>query len=238
MKKSNSVRKLAAIPIYNEAETIASVVRNARNYADEIVVIDDGSSDNSANIAESCGAKVISHNTNLGKGQAIQTALNYSCNNNYDVTIFLDGDGQHSPHQIPRLVRPILVDSADLVIGSRYLSGNQSTPLFRRIGQIITDYAIYYLSGMKLSDSQSGFRALSAGLAHAIELQSSSMSAEIEMIEEAKRVGAVTREVPIELQYYDDRGHTHRMSRQIIIVWSYIIKNILYKSLSNIREIK
>ncbi|MBC8521973.1 MAG: glycosyltransferase family 2 protein, partial [Methanomicrobia archaeon] len=101
------MKTLAAIPCYNERIPIAYVVTLARKHVDEVLVIDDGSSDGTADVGREVGATVISHEQNRGKGAAIKTALNYAAANGFDALVLLDGDGQHDPNQIPQLLQPI-----------------------------------------------------------------------------------------------------------------------------------
>src|SRR5207249_10707974 len=111
-------RILAAIPAYNEGATIGSVVLKARQFASEVVVIDDGSTDDTANIAALAGAEVIRHHVNRGYGAAVRTCLMHARENGADILVILDGDGQHPPELIPRVVQPVADGEADVSIGS------------------------------------------------------------------------------------------------------------------------
>lgn len=132
---------VAAIPCYNTEKYIKEVVTKTKKHVDQVIVIDDGSTDNTAKAARSAGAKVISHKYNLGKGTSMITVLK---NTYADIIVFLDGDGQHNPEEIPLLLVPILEDKADLVIGSRHLRASKvSSPSFiRRLTNIIASLTI------------------------------------------------------------------------------------------------
>lgn len=125
----------AILPAYNEEVSIGSVVLRTRKFVDRVVVIDDGSSDRTSEVAALAGAVVLRHAKNQGKGAALKTG--FEAMNGDAVIVTIDSDGQHDPADIPRLVDPILRGEADMVNGSRYLNGNKKdTPLYRRVGYI------------------------------------------------------------------------------------------------------
>jgi glycosyltransferase involved in cell wall biosynthesis len=95
------MKTLAAIPCYNEGLAIGSVVLKARRHVDAVLIVDDGSTDDTAEVAQEAGALVVSHETNTGKGRAVKTALEYAVDNQFDALVLLDGDGQHNPNEIP-----------------------------------------------------------------------------------------------------------------------------------------
>ena len=148
---------LAAIPCYNEEATIGSVVIKAKRYVDEVLVVDDGSIDDTANVAKEAGAKVISYEENKGKAYAIKRAFKYALENDFDIIVTLDGDGQHNADEIPNLLEPILNGRADMAIGFRFGKLTEM-PLWRKIGKRVLDYATGVGAG-KVTDSQCGFRA-------------------------------------------------------------------------------
>ncbi len=150
----------ALIPAYNEGESIGSVVRKVGDQVNRVVVINDFSSDETPLIAQYLGATVLNHSRNLGVGAAMQTGINYSKATRPDIVVTLDGDGQHKPEDIPRIIQPILSGDADLVLGSRFLRGNPDMPLIKLLGNKFFVYLIRFLTGTKLTDTQTGFRAL------------------------------------------------------------------------------
>jgi glycosyltransferase involved in cell wall biosynthesis len=116
-----TMKILAAIPCYNEGLAIGSVVLKARRYVDAVLVVDDGSTDDTKEVSQEAGALVVSHETNTGKGRAVKTALSYAVQKNFDPLVLLDGDGQHNPNEIPLLIEPLATDTADFAIGFRQL---------------------------------------------------------------------------------------------------------------------
>src|SRR5205809_2660836 len=129
-------RIVASIPAYNEGPTIGSVVLKARQFASEVVVNDDGSTDDTANTAALAGANVIRHPTNMGYGAAIKTCLDYARGSGADILVILDGDGQHRAELIPLVAAPVVKGEADVSIGSRFLNPGTSegVPRYRRFG--------------------------------------------------------------------------------------------------------
>jgi len=155
-------KTIVAIPCYNEGRHIGDVVDGAKEYVDQVIVIDDGSIDTTANVAEAHGALVIRHKFNRGKGIAINTAFEWAKEHDVQVLVLLDGDGQHKPADIALVLKPLLEGEADVVVGSRFLSTKNRIPRYRTVGQHILTFATNLGSGLKLTDCQSGFRAFSA----------------------------------------------------------------------------
>src|SRR5687767_12114344 len=124
-----------AIPAFNEERFIGSVVIKALQYTNDVIVIDDGSSDSTIYIAEQAGARVLRHEVNKGKSEAVNTALGYARRNGSDALVFIDGDGQHKPDEIEQVLAPVRRKEADMVIGSRFLSIKSDIPSYRRVGQ-------------------------------------------------------------------------------------------------------
>lgn len=214
------------LPAYNEEVSIGSVVLLARRYADRVIVVDDGSSDRTAEIAAIAGAEVIVHSPNLGKGMAFKTG--FAAAEGADIIVTMDSDGQHNPADIPKLVAPILEGVADMVNGSRYLNGRDTdTPAYRRIGQTILDKATVVNSGIKITDSQSGFRAFSASIMDVFRFNAQGMAIESEMLADAGRYGLRVKEVPIGVRY-DVDGSTENPVKHGLTVLLKIIKDMEY----------
>ena len=204
--QQTEVRVLAGICAYNEARYVGSIVLQARQYVDEVIVVDDGSRDNTAEVAALAGATVIVHAENRGKGAAIQSILLEAKRRNPDVLVLLDADAQHDPNEIPILAKPIS-EGFDLVIGSRKAQEHK-TPLYRRIGKAVIFRSSRIASGTKVYDSESGFRALSPKAIKKLDLKSKGFGIESEMIANAAEKKLKITEVPISNIYTKD-GSTH-----------------------------
>ena len=194
---------VAAIPCFNEERFIGSVVLKARKHVDQVIVVDDGSTDASAEIAGSAGAMVLRHDCNQGVGAATRTAFRKAREMGADIMIRLDGDGQHNADEIPAVIAPILRGEVDVVVGSRFLEGKERPPLYRRIGQRILTATTNVGSGTRIKDSQSGFRAFSAKALEKMTLTEDGFSVESEMQFAIARSGLKVIEVPIAVIYTD-----------------------------------
>lgn len=159
---ADSPRILVIIPAHNEAASLAGVIDDIRAHAKAgIVVIDDGSTDDTARVALECGAELLQMPFNLGIGSTMQTGFKFALKEGYDIALQVDGDGQHDASQIPVLVKPILDGEADMVVGSRYRDSDEyKGPLSRRAGTAIFSRLLSLMLRQRLTDATSGFRAI------------------------------------------------------------------------------
>lgn len=222
------MRVIVCIPAYNEAKNIANIIEKARPYCTQIVVCDDGSSDNTKEAASIAGAQVIRHPVNKGYGAAIKTLFNAAKDQNADIMVTLDSDGQHNPDQIPSVLEPILSDGYDIVIGSRFLTeaDRDKVPLYRSIGiKTITKFT-QLASYKDLTDAQSGFRAYSKNALSKIELNEEGMSVSTEILVRAKEKNLAIKEVPITITYDVEDASTHNPVSHGLGVLSTIVRFI------------
>ncbi len=202
-----AMKSIVIIPALNEQAAIGSVVEKSLQHVDDVLVIDDGSSDNTSKIAGDAGARIIRHPTNLGKGVSLRDAFGEV--SGYDIVVTIDGDGQHDPDEIPKLIAPIREGNADLVNGSRYLDGfDEETPAYRRVGQRVLDIATNITSGTSVTDSQSGFRAFRGNTIKYYGFMDTGFGIESEMLADAAQHDLRILEVPITVRYDVENSST------------------------------
>lgn len=218
---------VAAMPAYNVSPTISDVIMGCRKYVDRVVVIDDGSSDNTAKVAHSLGAYVVKHNTNLGYGAALKSCFNVARKLGADSLIIIDSDGQHNPDDIPKLLSP-LKQVFDLVIGSRFVSGNgKNVPAYREIGIKVLNFSTYIARGLKVTDSQSGFRAYGKKAIEKIRFNGKDMSAGSEILIQAKEYKLKVTEVEIYCRYdLDNCSSQNAVVHEMTVLLSIILHTI------------
>jgi glycosyltransferase involved in cell wall biosynthesis len=192
---------IAAMPAFNEEKHIAKTIIGCRKYVDKVLVVDDGSSDATAEIARALGALVIKHPKNRGYGAALQTIFNTAREVNADKMVIIDSDGQHDPCEIPILLEP-LNNGADVVIGSRFVNGNgKNVPAYRKAGMKVLDAATNMAGGINVTDTQSGFRAYRRSAIEKIRIKDDDMSAGSEILMQIKDHDLKFEEVEIHCKY-------------------------------------
>jgi glycosyltransferase involved in cell wall biosynthesis len=206
LKTEFNKKVVAAIPCFNTAESIADVVSNAKKYVDEVIVIDDGSTDKTAEIAEASGALVIRHGINKGYGESIKSCFAAARADKAGILVTIDGDGQHDPNQIPRLLAPLIRNSAALVIGSRFLAKDGNIPAYRKFGINLITFIWNFGAKVKVTDTQSGFRAYNQKIINELNLSENGMSISIEILEKIRKKKLNIQEVPISCSYENNNS--------------------------------
>lgn len=192
---------LAAIPCHNEEQFVAEVVRSVQQHVHQVVVVDDGSSDDTSKAAEAAGALVVRHDVNQGPGVAYRSCLEVAKAQNADVLVTLDGDGQHLPQELPRVLAPLLRGEADLVIGSRFL-GNYQIRRYRKFGIDVITWLYNLGSPVKVVDAQSCFRGYSRKALDTLTISESGFGFSVELLVQARERGLIIQEVPISCIYH------------------------------------
>jgi len=215
---------VAVIPAYNEEKNIERAVRSVKPHVSEVVVIDDGSSDQTSEVSRAAGAYVLTHRINRGQGAALRTGTEFALKQlNADVIVHYDADCQHEAEEINDLVKPLMVGGADVVLGSRFLDKKSNIPLLRKLvlkgGIIFTRLT----SGLRVTDTHNGFRALSREAAAKIQITQDRMAHASEILDEIAKHKLRYVEVPVTVKYSKasmEKGQSSLNSFRI--VWEYL----------------
>lgn len=197
---------ITIIPAYNEEATIKDVVHQALRYSD-VLVVDDGSTDRTADLAGKAGAQIIIHATNLGKGASIKTGLKKAIKDDYQVMVLMDGDGQHNPECIPHLISGTA--KAGMVMCTRFKQGiPQGMTLPRRLSNRFTTDILTFVTGYKITDSQCGFRVITAEVAPIfLNIPYNDYIYESEMLYQASKNQISVVEKPITCAYKGEKSY-------------------------------
>lgn len=187
------------IPAYNEGKTIFEVIKKTQNFAEDIIVVDDGSKDHTASEASRAGAKVVRHKVNLGKGAALKTGCDYALQQGAQKIITMDADGQHDPKEIPLFVTAL--DQYDIAFGSR--KAPKSMPMVFKFGNQAITKTLQTLYGVRVEDSQCGYRSFRAEVYPKLRWDANDYYVETEMAIRAGKSKLKHTTVPIETIYAD-----------------------------------
>ena len=202
----------AVIPAYNVQATIGEVIQGVRKFIDpsRIIVVDDGSTDETASIAKRSGVIVLQNQTNAGKGHALKQGFRYARRHHFDAIITLDGDCQHDPAEIPKFVDRYSGTNADLILGDR-TNDFSRMPRDRRFSNKMTSLIISVLTGKRVRDSQSGYRLIKTEILKQMTLTSNKYETESELLVKALLNKFTIAHVPIKTIYNDQQSHIHRL---------------------------
>jgi len=229
---SHPLTVIVGIPCYNEEVAIGSLVLRASQYADKVVVIDDGSTDKTKEVSRLAGAEVIVQESNRGKGAALREFFKCATEQLADIIVILDGDGQHDPDDIPKLLAPLLTDEADVVNGSRYLDGDDSnTPRYRRFGQLVLDKftRLALNNDLAITDTQSGFRAFSIKAVPYFSFNSNRLAIDSEMLMDAAKARLRVAEVGVTVRYDVGRSSVHPVRHGLQVLGG-VFRNVEFKN--------
>ena len=197
---ASGLRVVAVIAAFNEGPHIREVVLGTRPHVDAVIVVDDGSTDDTAAAAEAAGAEVVRHPGNRGKGVAVRSGLDAVRGRGFSHVLLMDGDLQHRPSDVPRLVEAAVGENADVIVGARSFDRAQM-PASRYWSNVIGSWALGRLVGVAVSDTQSGFRLIRLAALEPLALTSTGYEIETEMLIRLARHKAVVHEVAVALAY-------------------------------------
>lgn len=198
------MKVVAVIPCYNEEKTIADIVNRTARYVEKVIVADDCSIDNTANIASEAGANVVRGKFQQGFGGNMMSGIKSAlANGKPDIVVTLDGDGQHNPDEIPQVIEPIMNGQVDIVIGSRFM-GNYNAPRYRKFGIDVITWLYNVGDKQKITDSQSCLRAYKREVLEVINLEECGFGLSTEVLIKARAYGFRIKEVPISCIYHKE----------------------------------
>ena len=234
------MKTLVIIPAYNESKNIERLLTTIRTLGKEfdVVVINDASIDNTSYLAKKTGFQVIDLPANLGIGGAMQTGYLYAYYNLYDIAVQLDGDGQHDPREIDKIIAPLIAGEADMVIGSRFIEnhGFQST-FMRRFGIRFFKGLIRFLTGQKFTDPTSGFRACNKAIIAHFAMYYPFDYPEPETLVTMSRKGYKLIEIPV-VMYERESGHSSIQSLKQVYYMVKVTLAILIEMLKNYKLVR
>ncbi|MBI5766028.1 glycosyltransferase family 2 protein [Candidatus Falkowbacteria bacterium] len=219
------MKTLIIIPAKNEGLKIHGIVAEIVNLNYHVLVVDDGSGDNTADLARQAGAKILIHKINRGQGAALKTGLEYALLNNYEAAVFFDADGQMLAGEIKDLIEPLLLGKYEVVLGSRFLGQAKNAPILKlitlKLGLIFTKFA----TGLKLTDVHNGFQAWSAAALKKINLTQDRQAYASELLQEIADKKLKYTEVPVTILY---TAYSKQKGQSILnvfkILWDLIVK--------------
>jgi len=198
------MKTFCIIPAYNEEKTIGEVIDRVKPLVSKVVVVDDGSNDETKKLASERGAVVLSHIINRGQGAALETGNKYALNNGAEIIVHFDADGQFLAEEIKDIISPIVKGEADIVFGSRFLGKKSNLPWFKKYVIIPLAHLVNKIFiGATLTDPQNGFRAVSRETAKKITIEQDGMAHNTEIISKAFENNLKIKEIPVTIIYHD-----------------------------------
>ena len=222
---------IAAMPVFNEEETIGSVVLSCKPHVDTVLCVDDGSSDSSSRIARKLGAELHHHRANRGYGGALKTIFGTAQERRSRALVILDSDGQHEPSDIPHLLAPILTGEADVVIGSRFVDGGgaENMPAYRALGIKVITAASNLSSDLNIKDTQSGFRAFGPKALERLNFDHDGMESCLEILNACDDMQLKVKEVPTRIRYDVPKGSRYTALSHGFTVFSFALISLSQK---------
>lgn len=217
------------IAAYNEGKSILKVINSLKKSGyKNIIVVDDGSSDNTYELCKNSSIYALRHIINRGQGAALKTGIDFALKNGAEIIITFDADGQHRVEDIPAMIKPIQKKECEVTLGSRFLKKSE-LPLFRKITLKIAILIVWLFYGVKMTDAHNGFRAMTKSAAKKIKITSDRMEHASQIIEEIHKKQIKYKEIPVTILYTDySLKHGHGGFKQAIkVLWGMIVRRII-----------
>jgi glycosyltransferase involved in cell wall biosynthesis len=223
-----SDKTFVVIPAFNEQARIGNIVRGVLKQGLRVVVVDDGSCDETTSVARSAGATVLRHSLNRGQGAALQTGISFSLISGANRIVTFDADGQHSIGDISRLLDPIYEGTADVTLGSRFLGESSSIPLARRILLRLAVVFTRVVSGARVTDTHNGLRAFSRRAAERLDIRLDRMAHASEIVDQVHQMGLPYEEVAVEVRYTEySMAKGQRTSGAVRVLVDYLFGSLV-----------
>jgi glycosyltransferase involved in cell wall biosynthesis len=218
------MRVCVIIPAYNESNTIAGIVKDIRSRNLDVLVVDDGSVDNSAHLARDNGATVLRNTSNMGKGASLIRGFDFALKNNYDAVITMDGDGQHMVEEIPKFVTKCESSTCHIVVGNR-MNNVCKMPCIRILTNRFMSWMISKVAKQRIEDTQCGFRLLKKDVLEKVKFETNKFEIESEILIKAAKEGFNIDSIPIQSVYVGEASHINPIKdtlRFIKFIFKYI----------------
>lgn len=220
-------RVFIVVPAYNEAGRLGTVLEDLARTGHQVVVVDDGSSDRTADVAWRHGCYVLRHSFNRGQGAALQTGIAFALREGADVIITFDADGQHQTRDLPALMAPLLTGQCDVVLGNRFLNGESNVPPIRKIVLQLGRLFTWLTSGVRVGDCHNGYRAFSRKGASILSLKQDRMAHASEIYDQIKDSGLSYVEVPVTIRYTNETlAKGQKLSNSVSVLFQYLYGKI------------
>lgn len=212
------------IPAYNEAACVGEVIRRVLSRYANVVLVDDGSADNTAEVSAAAGATVLRHLVNRGQGAALKTGIDYALEAGADIVVTFDSDGQHRLEDVEALIQPVLEGRCDVCLGSRFLEPGTRVPFFRWVTLKLGIVFTRVVSQIRVTDTHNGLRAFSRDAARRIQIRQDRMAHASEILDEISRLKLRFCEVPTRILYTEySKAKGQRSSAAFRIVWDFLV---------------
>lgn len=199
------MKTCVVIPTYNEAERISRIIEEIKKQDLAVLVVDDGSSDNTSQLAENSGAIVLKHSSNQGKGASLLKGFDYGLKNDFDAVITMDGDGQHLPEDIPYFIRLAKYSESAIFIGNR-MQKTKNMPRLRLLTNKFMSWVVSCLAGQRIPDTQCGFRLIKRDVLKKVRLLTLKYETESEILIKSSRLGFKIESIPIKTIYSGEKS--------------------------------
>jgi polyprenyl-phospho-N-acetylgalactosaminyl synthase len=220
-------RVFIVVPAYNEGRRLAAVLEDLARTGHQVVVVDDGSRDETGEVARRHGCYVLRHSFNRGQGAALQTGISFALREGADVVVTFDADGQHQTADLPALIAPVVSGRADVALGNRFLSRRSNVPPVRKALLQLVRVFTWLTSGLRVGDCHNGYRAFSRRGASALGLRQDRMAHASEIYDQIRHAGLQFEEVPVTIRYTEETlAKGQKLSNSVSVLFQYLYGKI------------